>query len=92
MVYRARGGRCDVSRPSWAKYEMREQKHAVGLDDIMNKFVKLPRLLLMVFIVRVVRWLDYWGKVPKLFTEAHQPTTVLISNRGSINAPPSTIT
>lgn len=90
MVYKAKGGDtlADVSRRIVGEvHEMREQKHAVGLDDIMNKFAKLPRLLLM-FIVRVVRWLDYWGKVPKLFTEGDTNyTTVLISNLGSIKCP-----
>ena len=90
MVYKAKGGDtlADVSRRIVGEvHEMREQKHAVGLDDIMNKFAKLPRLLLM-FIVRVVRWLDYWGKVPKLFTEGDTNyTTVLISNPGSIKCP-----
>ena len=90
MIYKAKGSDtlADVSRRIVGEvHEMREQKHAVGLDDIMNKFAKLPRLLLM-FIVRVVRWLDYWGKVPRIFTEGDTNyTTVLISNLGSIKCP-----
>ena len=90
MIYKAKGTDtlADVSRRIVGEvHEMREQEHAVGLDDIMDRFAKLPRLLLML-IVRVVRWLDYRGKVPKIFTEGDTNyTSVLISNLGSIKCP-----
>ena len=90
MIYKAKGSDtlADVSRRIVGEvHEMRQQKQAVGLDEIMNKFAKLPRLLLM-FIVRVVRWLDYWGKVPRVITEGDTDyTSVLISNLGSIKCP-----
>ncbi len=90
MIYKAKGTDtlADVSRRIVGEvHEMREQEHAVGLDDIMDRFAKLPRLLLML-IVRVVRWLDYWGKVPRVITEGDTDyTSVLISNLGSIKCP-----
>jgi pyruvate/2-oxoglutarate dehydrogenase complex dihydrolipoamide acyltransferase (E2) component len=40
------------------------------------------------FAVRVVRWLDFWGKVPKALTQGDTNyTTVLLSNLGSIKCP-----
>lgn len=90
MIYKAKGSDtlADVSRRIVGEvHEMRQQKKAVGLDEIMDRFAKLPRLLLM-FIVRVVRWLDYWGKVPRVITEGDTDyTSVLISNLGSIQCP-----
>ncbi len=90
MVYKAKGSDtlADVSRKIVGEvHEMREQEQAQGLDDILNKFGRLPRPLLML-IVRIVRWLDFWGKVPKVFTEGDPNyTTVLISNLGSIKCP-----
>lgn len=90
MVYKAKGSDtlANISRRIVGEvHEMREQKQAEGLDDILNKFGRLPRPLLML-IVRTVRWLDFWGKVPKVFTEGDPNyTTVLISNLGSIKCP-----
>lgn len=90
MVYKAKGSDtlADISRRIVGEvHEMRKQKQAEGLDDILNKFGRLPRPLLML-IVRTVRWLDFWGKVPKVFTEGDPNyTTVLISNLGSIKCP-----
>lgn len=90
MVYKAKGTDtlADVSRKIVGEvHEMREQSHATGLDDILDKFGRLPRLLLLL-IVRIVRWLDFWGKVPKVFTEGDPNyTSVLISNLGSIKCP-----
>lgn len=90
MVYKAKGSDtlADISRRIVGEvHEMREQKQAEGLDDILNKFGRLPRPLLML-IVRTVRCLDFWGKVPKVFTEGDPNyTTVLISNLGSIKCP-----
>lgn len=90
MVYKSKGSDtlADISRRIVGEvHEMREQKQAEGLDDILNKFGRLPRPLLML-IVRTVRWLDFWGKVPKVFTEGDPNyTTVLISNLGSIKCP-----
>ena len=58
-----------------------------GIDSIMDAVGKLPRLLLMAFI-QVVRWLDYWGMVPKILTEGDPNyTTLFFSNLGSIKCP-----
>jgi hypothetical protein len=68
-------------------HEMRKQTSSQGIDDVLDKFAALPRPLLM-FAVRVVRWLDYWGKVPKALTQGDTNyTTVLLSNLGSIKCP-----
>ena len=58
-----------------------------GIDAVLDAFAKIPRPLLM-FIVRVIRWLDFWGLVPKALTEGDPNySTVLLSNLGSIQAP-----
>lgn len=90
MTYKAKESDtlADVSRCIVGEvHEMRSQKEAAGLDDILNKFGRLPRILLML-IVRIVRWLDFWGKVPRVFTQGDPDyATVLISNLGSIKCP-----
>ena len=58
-----------------------------GIDAVLDAFAKIPRPLLM-FIVRVIRWLDFWGLVPKALTDGDPNySTVLLSNLGSIQAP-----
>ena len=58
-----------------------------GVDALLDKLAKLPRFLLMI-IVRVVRWLDFWGINPKALTEGDPNyTTILTSNLGSIQTP-----
>ncbi|MBQ2061474.1 MAG: 2-oxo acid dehydrogenase subunit E2 [Oscillospiraceae bacterium] len=58
-----------------------------GVDKLLDNLAKLPRLLLML-IVRVVRWLDFWGINPKALTEGDPNyTTILTSNLGSIQTP-----
>lgn len=90
MVYKAEGSDtlADISKKIVGEvHEMREQKQATGIDDILNKFAKLPRPLLML-IIRIVRWLDFWGKVPRVLTEGDTDyTSVLLSNLGSIKCP-----
>ena len=90
MVYKAAGSDTLATiskRIVGDVHEMRERTDAAGIDDILDKFGKLPRLLLML-IVRIVRWLDFWGKVPKIFTEGDTNyTSVLLSNLGSIKCP-----
>lgn len=68
-------------------HEVRGRKETKGVDSTLDFFGKIPRLLLML-IIRVVRWLDYWGKVPKALTEGDTNyASVLISNLGSIKCP-----
>ncbi len=58
-----------------------------GVDAIMDFLAKLPRLLLAL-IVRIVRWLDFWGINPSFLTEGDPNyTTVFTSNLGSIKCP-----
>ena len=68
--------------------EMRKSETATGgVDEVMDVLKKLPRLLLM-FVVRCVRWLDFWGLVPKALTEGDPNfTSVFLSNLGSIKCP-----
>lgn len=67
--------------------KVRSESAPQGLDETMNKFAKLPRLLLLL-TARVVRFLDFWGKVPASLTEGDTNfSTVLVSNLGSIQAP-----
>lgn len=65
--------------------ETRKSEHATGgVDATLDAFAKIPRPLLML-VIRIIRWLDFWGKVPKALTEGDPNyTTVLCSNLGSI--------
>ncbi len=68
--------------------EMRKSESSTGgVDALLDGLARLPRLLLML-IVRVVRWLDFWGVNPKALTDGDPNySTVLCSNLGSIKAP-----
>ena len=58
-----------------------------GVDELLDKFAAMPRPLLM-FVVRVIRWLDFWGVNPSFLTEGDPNySTVFLSNLGSIKAP-----
>jgi len=61
-------------------------KSGGGADDTVDTLAKLPPVLLM-FVVRVIRWLDFWGIAPKSIAKGDPNfTTVLCSNLGSIQA------
>lgn len=68
--------------------EVRKSEHATGgIDAVLDTFAKIPRPLLML-VVRIIRWLDFWGKNPKALTEGDPNyTTILCSNLGSIKCP-----
>ena len=68
--------------------QMRKSEHSTGgVDALLDSLAKLPRLLLML-IVRVVRWLDFWGVNPKALTDGDPNyATVFCSNLGSIRCP-----
>ena len=58
-----------------------------GIDAMIDGFAKIPRLLLMV-ILRIIRWLDFWGLNPKVLTDGDPNySTLFLSNLGSIKAP-----
>ena len=49
--------------------EVRRHEHSTGgMDATVDSFAKIPRLLLMI-VVRIIRWLDFWGLVPKALKE-----------------------
>ena len=68
--------------------EVRKHEHSTGgMDSVVDAFAKIPRPLLML-IVRIVRWLDFWGKVPMALRDGDSNfTSVLFSNLGSIKGP-----
>lgn len=68
-------------------HKMRSETHAKGIDDTINQFGRMPRLLLMLAI-RIVRWLDFWGMNPRFLTDGDSNcASVLLSNLGSIKCP-----
>lgn len=68
--------------------EVRKSEHSTGgIDSVVDGFAKIPRLLLMI-IVRIIRWLDFWGINPKAITDGDANyASVLLSNLGSIKCP-----
>lgn len=68
--------------------ETRKSEHSSGgIDSVLDTLAKVPRPILMLFI-RIIRWLDFWGMVPKALTEGDPNyTTILCSNLGSIKCP-----
>ena len=68
--------------------ETRKSEHSTGgIDELLDKFAALPRFVLIV-VIRIIRWLDFWGINPKVLTEGDPNyTTILTSNLGSIKCP-----
>ncbi len=68
--------------------QMRKSEHSTGgVDAIMDSLAKLPRPLLML-VVKAVRILDFWGKLPHGIWETDPNyATVFASNLGSIKCP-----
>ena len=68
--------------------ETRKSEHSTGgIDEMLDKFAALPRFILIP-AMRFIRFLDFWGKVPKSMMEGNPNyTTILTSNLGSIKAP-----
>ncbi len=68
--------------------ETRKSEHSTGgIDELLDKFASLPRFVLIP-VIRIIRWLDFWGKTPKFLTEGDTNyTTILTSNLGSIKCP-----
>lgn len=69
-------------------HEVRKSEHSTGgVDATLDAFAKIPRILLIP-IIRFIRILDFWGKVPKALTEGDPNySTVLCTNLGSIKCP-----
>lgn len=68
--------------------EIRKSEHATGgVDALLDKFAAMPRLLMM-FLVWIIRCLDFWGVNPDFITEGDPNyASVFLSNLGSIKAP-----
>ena len=68
--------------------EARKSEHATGgVDEILDKFAAMPRLLMM-FLIRIIRWMDFWGVNPKFLTDGDPNySTIFLSNLGSIRCP-----
>ncbi len=68
--------------------ETRKSEHSTGgIDEVIDKFAALPRFLLII-IIRIIRWLDFWGKNPKALTDGDTNySTCLMSNLGRIQCP-----
>ena len=55
-----------------------------GIDAVVNGFAKIPRLLLML-VMRIIRWLDFWGMVPNALRDGDPNyASVFLTNLGSI--------
>ena len=69
-------------------HETRKSETATGgMDSVVNGFAKIPRLLLML-VVRIIRYLDFWGVNPRALTTGDSNySSVLLSNLGSIRGP-----
>lgn len=58
-----------------------------GVDELLDKFAAMPRFMIM-SLIRIIRWLDFWGINPEFITEGDPNySTVLASNLGSIKCP-----
>lgn len=68
--------------------ETRRSEHSTGgVDALLDSFAKIPRPFLML-LMRTIRWLDFWGKLPyAIWEEDPNYTSVLVSNLGSIKCP-----
>ncbi|MDO4621990.1 MAG: 2-oxo acid dehydrogenase subunit E2 [Eubacteriales bacterium] len=65
----------------------KSEKATGGVDELLDTLAKFPRLFLLIFI-RCIRWLDFWGRVPKSLTDGDPNfTSVTLSNLGSIKCP-----
>lgn len=58
-----------------------------GIDAVVDSFAKIPRIFLIP-IVRVIRWLDFWGINPKAITDGDPNySSIFLTNLGSIKCP-----
>lgn len=68
--------------------EVKKSEHSTGgIDEVLDIFAKIPRPILML-VVRIIRWLDFWGLCPKAITDGDPNySTILTTNLGSIKCP-----
>ncbi|MBQ4410567.1 MAG: 2-oxo acid dehydrogenase subunit E2 [Firmicutes bacterium] len=75
----------------WIMGEVKETRKSEvatgGVDELLDKFAAMPRFL-MAFLVRIIRYLDFWGINPKFITDGDPNySSILVSNLGSIKCP-----
>ena len=68
--------------------ETRKSEHATGgVDELLDTFAAMPKLLMM-FLVWIIRCMDFWGINPKAITDGDPNySSIFLSNLGSIKAP-----
>lgn len=68
--------------------EARKTEHSSGgIDEVIDKFAKIPRPILIP-VIRIIRYLDFWGLNPKALTDGDPNyATIFLSNLGSIKCP-----
>ena len=68
--------------------ETKKSEHSTGgIDATVDGFAKIPRLLLM-FVIHLIRRLDFWGVNPKALTDGDPNyASVFMTNLGSIQGP-----
>ena len=64
--------------------ELRENSGKNDIGDMINIFAKIPHFLLRI-IFKILRWLEYFGRMPKAFSDGDTDyASVILSNLGSI--------
>ncbi len=68
--------------------ETKKSEHSTGgIDATVDAFAKIPRLLLM-FVIHIIRSMDFWGVNPKALTDGDPNyASVFMTNLGSIKGP-----
>ncbi len=68
--------------------ETRKSEHATGgIDELLDKFAAMPKPLMM-FLIWIIRCLDFWGVNPKFLTDGDPNySSIFLSNLGSIKCP-----
>ena len=68
--------------------ETKKSEHSTGgIDATVDGFAKIPRLLLM-FVIHIIRSMDFWGVNPKALTDGDPNyASVFMTNLGSIKGP-----
>ena len=68
--------------------ETRKSEHATGgVDELLDIFAAMPRPIMM-FLVWIIRCLDFWGINPKFITDGDPNyASIFLSNLGSIKCP-----
>ncbi len=69
-------------------HEARKSEHATGgVDELLDRFAAMPKPLMM-FLIWIIRCLDFWGINPEFITEGDPNySSIFLSNLGSIRCP-----